>query len=78
MGVGVILTRYVIISKQGVVMATRKDKKTRLEKDYLRYFKHLRDLQDSTKHVSLRQLPFGDIVPSVATGAAFEEPIRTP
>jgi hypothetical protein len=58
-------------------MAARKDKKTKLEKDYSRYFKYLGGLQDSTQHISLRQPPFGKIVPSVATGAAFEEPIKT-
>jgi hypothetical protein len=58
-------------------MATRKDKKTKLEKDYLRYFKHLSELPEFTQHISLRQPPFGKIVPSVATGAAFEEPIKT-
>jgi hypothetical protein len=71
------LTKYVIISKEGVVMAIHKVKKNKLEKDYIRYFKRLSELKDSTQHVSLRQPPFGDIVPSVATGAAFEEPIKT-
>jgi len=34
-------------------------------------------LQDPARHISLRQTPFVKIVPSVATGAAFEEPIKT-
>jgi len=58
-------------------METKKDKKTKLEKDYERYFRYLTQLQDPAKHISLRQPPLVKSVPSIATGTAFEEPINT-
>jgi len=58
-------------------VAAKRDKKTKLEKDYERYFRYLIVLQDHAEYVSLKQPSFLKIVPSVATGAAFEEPIKT-
>lgn len=58
-------------------MVAKQRKKPKLEKDYEKYFRYFLERQELTTNISLQQPPPQKIVPSVATGAAFEEPIKT-
>lgn len=57
-------------------MARKKDKKTRLEKQYYELFKLPVKQHDITMPDTLEQPSPLRIVPSVATGAGYQEPIK--
>jgi hypothetical protein len=58
------------------MVAKKKDRGRKIEKEYRQYFKFQGQQSDEPMPYSLRQPSPLEIVPSVATGAGYQEPIK--